>query len=129
MLPLPDANWPAWAVIACDQYTAQPEYWMSVQALVGDAPSTLHMIYPEAWLKQGDGRIAAIHSAMDALLDTALTRAVRDFVLVERSTESGARLGLMAAWNSARYVLANEDSQCSGGPEPLMSSCHRRSGK
>ncbi|NLG25604.1 MAG: DUF1015 domain-containing protein, partial [Clostridiales bacterium] len=103
LLPGPNVDLVKWAVVACDQYTAQPEYWMSVQALVGDAPSTLHMIYPEAWLKQGDGRIAAIHSAMDALLDTALTRAVRDFVLVERSTESGARLGLMAAIDLEAY--------------------------
>lgn len=39
-----------WAVIACDQFTSQPEYWERVRGFVGEEPSTLHMIYPEAEL-------------------------------------------------------------------------------
>ena len=34
-------NMTAWSVIACDQYTSQPEYWQEVEELVGSAPSTL----------------------------------------------------------------------------------------
>ncbi len=29
-----------WAVVACDQFTAQPEYWKEVETVVGGAPST-----------------------------------------------------------------------------------------
>ena len=41
-----------WAVIACDQYTSQPEYWKNVEEFVADAPSTLHMFFPEAQLNE-----------------------------------------------------------------------------
>ena len=37
-----------WAVIACDQFVSQPEYWAQVRELVADAPSTLQLILPEA---------------------------------------------------------------------------------
>lgn len=43
-----------WAVIACDQFTSQPEYWHSVRKYVADQDSTLHMIYPEAELDRGN---------------------------------------------------------------------------
>ena len=39
-----------WSVIACDQFTADPAYWARVSAFVGDAPSTLRLMLPEAWL-------------------------------------------------------------------------------
>ena len=45
-----DYEYTKWAVIACDQYTSQPEYWANVENLVGNAPSTLHMFFPEAKL-------------------------------------------------------------------------------
>ena len=40
-----------WAVVACDQFTSEPEYWQAVEKKVGDAPSTLRLILPEANLK------------------------------------------------------------------------------
>jgi hypothetical protein len=42
-----------WSVVACDQYTSQPEYWQRVVETVGDAPSALHLVLPEAWLEDG----------------------------------------------------------------------------
>ncbi|MBQ8092998.1 MAG: DUF1015 domain-containing protein, partial [Clostridia bacterium] len=39
-----------WAVIACDQFTSQPDYWEAVEQTVGTAPSALSMIFPEVWL-------------------------------------------------------------------------------
>ena len=38
-----------WAVVACDQFNAQPDYWNELDKLVGDAPSTLRIIYPEVF--------------------------------------------------------------------------------
>ena len=35
-----------WAVVACDQYTSEPEYWKEVENIVGDAPSTLKITLP-----------------------------------------------------------------------------------
>ena len=60
-----------WAVVACDQFTSQPEYWQAVEETVGDAPSTLRLILPEAKLNgpDVDSDIAAINMAMKQYLD------------------------------------------------------------
>jgi len=94
-----------WAVVACDQFTAQPEYWRQADALVGDAPSTLRLILPEAWLAEGEARIPAIHAAMAKYLaDGTLETAVQDgFVLIERDTPAGARPGLVVALDLEAY--------------------------
>lgn len=94
-----------WAVVACDQFTAQPEYWRQADALVGDAPSTLRLILPEAWLGDSEARIPAIHAAMGQYLaDGILETAVEDgFVLVERDTPSGTRPGLVVALDLEAY--------------------------
>lgn len=42
-----------WAVIACDQYSSQPEYWEEVREKVQNAPSALHLILPEVELGSG----------------------------------------------------------------------------
>ena len=54
MLPPRDADFSKWAVVACDQYTSQPEYWHKLRAYIGDAPSTLDLILPEAFLGKPD---------------------------------------------------------------------------
>ena len=50
LLPKNGTDYSKYAVLACDQYAAQPDYWERVKNYVGDAPSTLHMTLPEAWL-------------------------------------------------------------------------------
>ncbi len=95
-----------WAVIACDQFTSQPEYWVEVEQIVDGAPSTLNMIYPEAWLAQGDERIPRIHQAMRRALKGSLAPATDGFVLVERQVSTGVRLGLVAAVDLERYDYA-----------------------
>ena len=62
-----------YAVVACDQFTSQAEYWDAAEALVGDAPSTLRMVLPEIYLS-GDvsARIRAINERMDAYLAEAI---------------------------------------------------------
>ena len=97
-----------WAVVAVDQYTSQPEYWDEVERIVGDAPSTLRLTLPEIYLKEEDGRIPAMQRCMrDDLENGTLTEAVTDgYILVERSTESGVRLGLMACLDLEQYDFA-----------------------
>ena len=62
-----DADMTKWAVVACDQFTSQPEYWQAVEETVGDAPSTLRLILPEAKLNDPDvdTHIADINGAMN----------------------------------------------------------------
>ena len=94
-----------WAVVACDQFTAQPEYWRRADALVGGAPSALRLVLPEAWLAEGEARIPAIHAAMAEYLDEGvLVPAVSDgFVLTQRTTPAGERPGLVVALDLEAY--------------------------
>lgn len=92
-----------WACIACDQYTSQPEVWQRTQQLVGDAPSTLHIVLPEVWLQQTDMRTPRIHSAMREYAQNILTRSVHGFVLTARTTQSGCRKGLVLAVDLEQY--------------------------
>ena len=50
LLPKPGTDFTKWAVIACDQFTSEPEYWEKVANHVGDSPSTYHLILPEVML-------------------------------------------------------------------------------
>ncbi|NJC89002.1 MAG: DUF1015 domain-containing protein [Desulfuromonas sp.] len=96
-----------WTVIACDQYTAEPEYWAAVDQLVGDAPSTLRLTFPEVFLGKGDEapRIAAINAAMDRYLaDGTLRELPPGFVLLDRQTiHVPSRKGLMVALDLEHY--------------------------
>ena len=105
LLPRAGIDPEKWAVVACDQFTAQPEYWRKADALVGQAPSALRLILPEAWLVEGEARIPTIHAAMAKYLsDGTLETAVEDgFVLVERDTPAGARPGLVVALDLEAY--------------------------
>ena len=91
-----------WAVIACDQFTSQPDYWDEVKKYVGESPSALNVLFPEIYLRGKDGisdekRIENINSTMKKYLsDNTLKQAVTaGYVFVERTTESGVRLGIV----------------------------------
>ena len=105
LLPRAGTDLTKWAVVACDQFTAQPEYWERADALVGEAPSALRLILPEAWLAEGEARTPEIHKAMGEYLESGiLAPAVKDgFVLIERTTPAGVRPGLVAALDLDAY--------------------------
>ncbi len=96
-----------WSCVACDQYSSQVEYWDRVRDFVGDAPSTYHMIFPEALLRQGAGkeRIDAGHQHMQEYLDAGILHTFRrSFIYVERTMVSGkTRRGLMGAIDLEEY--------------------------
>jgi len=70
LLPKAGIDLNRWAVIACDQYTSEPEYWQAVDQLVGDQPSTLRLVFPEVFLEDedGDARIAAINANLKVFM-------------------------------------------------------------
>ena len=74
LLPKKGTDMTRWAVVACDQFTSQPEYWQAVEETVGDAPSALRLILPEAALNAPDveERISAVNAAMDEYLSGGL---------------------------------------------------------
>jgi len=101
-----------WAVIACDQFTAQPDYWEQLTELVGDAPSTLNFILPEVWLEERlDSAPADIAAAMDKAVANQLFDNVDGYVLVERTLNSGAkRIGLIANIALTDYEYSPENN-------------------
>ena len=92
-------------VVACDQYTAEPGYWQQVEREVGDAPSTLRLIYPEAYLGAPDtaARIARIQSTMRRYLDEGLLTDHAGAALVERRIGAHVRRGLMLELDLEHY--------------------------
>ena len=84
------------AVIACDQFTSDRDYWKRVERCVGDAPSTLHFSLPEVYLGEDDeARIAAIRESMYAALESdALSKLTRGAVFSYREFKEplGVRL-------------------------------------
>ena len=93
------ADMEKWAVVACDQFTSEPEYWARVEETVGDAPSALRLILPEAELKAADvdARIEKINAAMEDYLCRDLFTTLKDaLVYVERTQSDGkVRHGLV----------------------------------
>ncbi len=94
-----------WAVIACDQFTSQPEYWKQVESLVGDSCSTLHMILPEVYLGRSDepARILKTQQTMQRYLESGVFTTHDGFVLIERTVHGHTRKGLMLALDLERY--------------------------
>ena len=112
MLPQAGVDLEKWAVIACDQFTQNRTYWEEAAAHVGDAPSTLSMIFPEVYLPD-DGReerIRRIHAAMDRMISGGvLAPPRRAGVYVERSTPfHPCRRGLVLAVDLEQYDWAPE---------------------
>ena len=105
LLPHTDVAPSTWACVACDQYTSQPEYWEDVDRLVGGAPSTLRLMLPECYLNETEARVPVINQTMlDYLNSGVLHKAVSGgYVLVERSTHSGKRIGLVGAVDLEEY--------------------------
>ena len=102
-----DCGLTKWAVVACDQYTSQPEYWERVDQYVGDAPSTLRLILPESKLESDgvDQEIQKIHATMEQYLQEERLRPVEDAMLfVERKLANGKnRLGLLGKLDLEEY--------------------------
>lgn len=101
LLPQADVALESWSVVACDQYTSQPEYWQETARLVGDRPSTLHLVLPEAQLGRDD-RVAAItriNGRMVEYLSSGVLEAQPPgFMLVERTVGRAVpRRGLVVA--------------------------------
>ena len=106
MMPGKKVDLTKWACVACDQYTSQPDYWNSVEQIVGDAPSTLRLMLPEIYLeKPGEAeRIVAIRKAMnDYMADGTLENRGEGFVFTRRTVDGKVRSGLVVALDLECY--------------------------
>ncbi len=110
LLPKENIDMQKWAVVACDQYTSEPEYWNDADKFVDNNPSTLRLIFPETYLEseteeQKSVRIKNINDNMTSYLnDNLLCEYKNTVILVERVFSSGhTRHGLILSVDLERY--------------------------
>ncbi len=107
MLPDLSTDLSRWAVVACDQYTSEREYWSGVEAITAGKPSALNIIYPEVYLEDGDGdaRISGINATMKNYIEQNILNGIGNcFILVDRKTSHAeSRKGLIVALDLEHY--------------------------
>ena len=96
-----------WPVVACDQFTSQPEYWEKAEKIVGDAPAALRLVLPEAYLNSAEvnSRIAAINASMERYLADGVFKTLPDSLIYLERTQSDGRVrhGLIGCIDLERY--------------------------
>lgn len=107
LIPQKGTDLEKWAVIACDQYTSEPEYWADCEKEVGQAPSTLNLVLPEVYLgteKETEKLDSIAKTAGRYLEGGILTGLGTGFILTDRATSlHPSRKGLMAAIDLEGY--------------------------
>lgn len=114
-----------WAVVACDQFSSQPEYWEEVRRKVKKQPSALHMILPEVELgtKEEAGHISKIQKDMRSYLQNRVFAEYRQaLVYVERTLQNGKiRKGLVGAVDLEQYSYTpGEDAKIRATEKTVM---------
>ncbi|RPJ26131.1 MAG: DUF1015 domain-containing protein [Chloroflexi bacterium] len=104
-LPKSGTDLTKWAVIACDQFTSQPEYWNEVEKIVDGAPSTLNLTFPEVYLEKpgGEARIQNIQASMRKYMDEGILQAHDGLVYVERAVGGKTRRGIVLCLDLEAY--------------------------
>ena len=104
-LPKPGVDLKKWAVIACDQFTSEPEYWQEVERMVGDAPSTLNLTFPEVHLEKPgeENRIKNIQLTMRSYLEQGILQPRDGLIYVERTVSGKTRKGIILCLDLERY--------------------------
>ena len=83
-----------WSVVACDQYTSEPDYWNEVKSIVGDSPSTLNLTLPEIYLEDSDveERIKNINESMKKMLEDGIFTEYKDSMIYLERTQSDGKV-------------------------------------
>lgn len=96
-----------WAVIACDQYTSESEYWKKTSENVGDSPSSLNLILPEIFLEENDveDKIESIHKNMKKNLNDGIFNEYKNsMVYIERIQSNNIlRAGILGMIDLEEY--------------------------
>ena len=103
---VPKTDISAWSVIACDQYTSEPEYWDRVRAAAGDNPSALNIILPEVYLKDDNSdAVQSINSTMEQYIENGVFTEYKDaLIFVERvQTDGILRRGIIGKIDLEHY--------------------------
>ena len=112
----------AWSVVACDQFTSEPEYWQQVRKIAGDKPSALNMILPEAELgiKDAETESRKIYSVMRNYLENGVFTELKDsYIYIERTLIDGTvRPGIIGMFDLEAYDWAE------GSTSPVRATEH-----
>ncbi len=96
-----------WSVVACDQYTSEPEYWNGVGEVVGNEPSTLKVTVPEIYLNDSDieNRIKNTNEKMNEYIENGIFCEHKNtYIYVERTLRNGVkRLGIVGVVDLEDY--------------------------
>ncbi len=99
LIPKKNIDMHKWSVVACDQYTSEPDYWEEVNNIVGNNPSTLNLTLPEIYLedKNVEERIKKINKNMEEMLNNNIFDEYKDSMFyIERTQNDGkVREGLI----------------------------------
>lgn len=112
LLPNSKIDMTKWSVVACDQFTSEPEYWDELKKFVNNSPSTLDIVLPELYLTSDTTKMVEnINSNMIKFIKQEIfTDIGKCFVLVDRSTPyTKRRLGLMLAIDLEEYSFIHSD--------------------
>lgn len=122
---LPKSNFEKWAVIACDQYTSEPEYWNEVKANADGAPSALSVILPEVYLSADNSeRIEKINKTMQEYIDSNVFNEYPDsLIYVERIQSDGKlRRGIVGKIDLENYdYRAGSNAEIRATEETVLS--------
>ncbi|MBR4953373.1 MAG: DUF1015 domain-containing protein [Oscillospiraceae bacterium] len=106
------ADMTKWSVVACDQYTSEPEYWAELERVIGAEPSTLHLMLPEAYLETCDQFEEAekINKTMLSYLENDVFEEIKDsYIYVERTQRNGKiRRGLVGVLDLDEYDYSRD---------------------
>ncbi len=96
-----------WAVVACDQYTSEPQYWADVEKITQGSKTTLDLILPEVYLEGDDvdARIDRIHEKMNEYMAQDTFTEYKDaLIYIERTQADGkVRAGIVGAVDLEEY--------------------------
>ena len=114
LLPGKEVNMEKWSVIACDQFTSEPEYWQEVKKFAGDSPSTLDMILPEVYLEQEnhEEQLKNIEASMNKYLREKVFTEYKDaMIYVERTDSVGnVRAGIVGKIDLEQYDYSKKST-------------------
>lgn len=112
LLPNKGTDMTKWACVACDQFTSEPAYWGQLASVVGNAPSTLRLIFPEVYLGKDDQtRIKSINDTMAQYVEEGIFNKYEGLILVKRTLSNNhTRLGLMIAIDLEHYNYTQKNN-------------------
>lgn len=107
LFPKKSVDLEKWAVIACDQYTTDDEYWNQVAKNVGSSPSTYKLMLPEFYL-ECENEIKMQKSILKEMKKYLRYKTLQPlesgFIYVERTSSYGnVRKGLVISIDLEHY--------------------------